>query len=96
MFAYRGMPKRKLATSKTCTKRIKRARNAETSELEEVRADSTQQLQHGCTLCEYRSSKKSHLATHMRTHTGDRPFHCEYTEDDGKLCGKSFITKGHL
>jgi uncharacterized Zn-finger protein len=31
------------------------------------------------------------LKTHMRAHTNDRPFHCEY-----EGCNKSFITKGHL
>ncbi|XP_031634404.1 uncharacterized protein LOC116347810 [Contarinia nasturtii] len=42
-----------------------------------------------CYLCKYATLNKGHLVTHMRLHTGDKPFRCSH-------CPKRFVTKSHL
>ncbi|KAH3897425.1 hypothetical protein DPMN_021613 [Dreissena polymorpha] len=42
-----------------------------------------------CAVCGKTLSSKFQLDTHMRTHTGERPFRCE-------TCGKGFTQKGTL
>ena len=44
---------------------------------------------HNCEVCGRKFTQKANLDSHMRTHTGDRPFKCDF-------CTKTFSQKGNL
>ena len=44
---------------------------------------------HNCPQCEYTTTRKSNLTTHMRIHNGDKPFVCE-------SCDYKASRKAHL
>ncbi len=46
---------------------------------------------HQCKLCLAEFSQKAHLDEHMRTHTGEKPFKCDF-----KGCNRSFAKRGNL
>ncbi len=45
--------------------------------------------EHICKICNHKTRSESHLAAHMRTHTGERPYHCPH-------CQKAFKQSGQL
>ncbi|XP_028325614.1 zinc finger and BTB domain-containing protein 49-like [Gouania willdenowi] len=51
--------------------------------------DESREKPYSCSVCEKRFSNCSHLAAHIRTHTGERPYMCD-------ICRKSFITTSAL
>ncbi|XP_072249361.1 uncharacterized protein [Leuresthes tenuis] len=51
--------------------------------------DESKDKPYSCSVCEKRFSNCSHLAAHIRTHTGERPYRCE-------ICSKTFVTTSAL
>lgn len=52
-------------------------------------SEESREKPYSCSVCEKRFTNCSHLAAHIRTHTGERPYRCE-------ICRKTFITTSAL
>ncbi|XP_061531638.1 zinc finger protein 112-like [Phycodurus eques] len=51
--------------------------------------DEGKEKPYSCSVCDKRFGNCSHLAAHIRTHTGERPYRCD-------ICRKSFVTTSAL
>lgn len=51
--------------------------------------DNRRKDYHLCPFCPYGSANRTHLITHVRTHTGERPFKCT-------VCSFAFSQQSHL
>ncbi|XP_057690723.1 zinc finger and SCAN domain-containing protein 12-like [Corythoichthys intestinalis] len=51
--------------------------------------DEGREKPYSCSVCDKRFGNCSHLAAHIRTHTGERPYRCD-------ICRKSFVTTSAL
>ena len=76
----------------------KRARDESSNEEGGMDSDGPSKMQRGgargklvleCTICGKACSQSGHLTTHMRTHSGDRPYACS-------TCGKAFSQSSTL
>ena len=60
--------------------------------------DTSEPQSFSCDRCEYKTQEKTYLPTHMRKHTGERPFGCSQCPKrfTRKTLAKSHLVKGHI